>query len=87
MEKGTTSNPILALLGSNPDTKDITLAYGSPEYESRFDKYGKGRQHDYIALGEQGYDKVNETIESYYMISIIKQLNGDRTRVTNRIEN
>jgi hypothetical protein len=92
-------NSITALLDSYPDTSGVILVNGSPEFESKFDNYGKGRQHDFLAIGKRQHEKLivsieakvdesfgNETVESYFMKSKLKQLNGINTKVTNRIE-
>ncbi|MGI8384158.1 DUF6946 family protein [Robertmurraya sp. P23] len=97
--KGEVPNELDTLLNSHPDLGGTRLIYGSPEYESRFDSYGKGRQHDFLSIGSCNNEKIllsveakvdesfgNETIESYYIKAKIKQLNGENTKVTNRIE-
>jgi hypothetical protein len=92
-------NSITALLDSYHDTTGVILVNGSPEFETKFDKYGKGRQHDFLAIGKRKNENVlvsieakvdetfgNETLESYFLKAKLKQLNGINTKVTNRIE-
>ena len=87
------------LLNNHPDFQGINLIKASPEYETRFDKYGRGRKHDLIIIGEKENEKIvisveakvdegfgNDTVESYYMKAILKRLSGVATNVPDRVE-
>jgi hypothetical protein len=91
-------NNLIKLLEQSNDFKGVNLIKASPEYESRFDKFGRGRVHDLLLLGRQSEKNVivsveakvdesfgSDTVSSYYMKSIIKQLNNINTRVPDRI--
>ncbi len=95
----TTPIELKGLLEGHKDFTDIQIDIGSPEYETRFDQFGKGRIHDLLLIGEQNKSKViigieakvdesfgNDTVKGYYLKSILKRINGEGTNVPNRIE-
>lgn len=87
------------LLNQCPDFQGINFIKASPEFETRFDKFGRGRKHDLLIIGEKENKIVlisieakvdesfgNDTVGTYYTKAIIKRLNGTITKVPSRIE-
>lgn len=52
------------LLDNNPVFEGTELYLASPEYETRFDQYGRGRKHDLLIIGEKNLEKVLITVEA-----------------------
>lgn len=90
---------VLDMLQKSDAFNGVLFDIASPEYESRFDKYGNGRIHDLLALGHRNDEKVivavegkvderfgNDTLGSYYNKGVLKRLSGVSTKVPNRIE-
>ena len=90
---------ISVLLNNHPTFHGINLTKASPELETRFDRFGRGRKHDLLIIGEKANEKIviaveakvdegfgNDTAESYYMKAILKRLAGDTTNVPGRVE-
>jgi len=90
----------LKILLRNCNTfKGTDLLKASPELETLFDKYGMGRKHDLLIIGQQ-HDTIvvisieakvdenfgNYTVGEYYAKGILKKLNGVKTKVPDRIE-
>ena len=87
------------ILNQNNEFKNTELIRVAPELETRFDKYGRGRKHDLLILGQQDCKKTvisieakadesfgNNTVGRYYLKGILKQLNETNTNVPARIE-
>lgn len=87
------------LLKKSKEFADIRIVIGSPEYETGFDRFRKGRKHDLLLIGEQKNKKTvigieakvdesfgNESVGEYYLKSVLKKINGDKTNITDRIE-
>lgn len=87
------------LLASHADFQEIELLKASPEYNTDFDAYSSGRKHDLLIIGQQANNKVvisiegkvdepfgNDTVESYYMKSLLKRFANVNTKVPERIE-
>tara|TARA_R100000935_G_scaffold15425_1_gene30759 strand:- start:29170 stop:29868 length:699 start_codon:yes stop_codon:yes gene_type:complete len=77
----------------------FTLEVAYPEYQTRFDKYGQGREHDLAIFGKTDSGKktfigveakVDEsfgaTVASEYHTYKAKELNGKNTNLPKRIE-
>lgn len=79
--------------------EEVNISFIQPEFESRFDKYGHGREHDLAILGstfagkkvfigvESKVDeKFGDTIGKAYLRAKAKELNGEKTNAPKRIE-
>ncbi|MBP7735463.1 MAG: hypothetical protein KA369_05765 [Spirochaetes bacterium] len=71
----------------------------SPEFETRFDKYGSGRKHDLLIIGQLNKDKIvigieakvdepfsNKLIKEYLLQKQLDIWNGENSNVPARIE-
>ena len=79
---------------------EVVFEKAIPEYEVRFDKFGKGRFHDLGVLGKtKSTDKTffvgieskvdetfGQTVSEAYISATIKRLNGENTHAPERIE-
>lgn len=86
------------LLDSTGEFKGIKFIKASPEYETKFDEYGKGRNHDLLILAKDLKGQVlisleakvdesfGEIIEDKYLASLLNRINGKSTFLPNRIE-
>jgi hypothetical protein len=86
------------IIGSYPEFKGIRFIKASPEYESRFDSYGKGRHHDLLVLASDIKGQVLVSVEAkadesfgplmkdVYLKKITNRLKGIPTHAPNRIE-
>ena len=90
---------ILQSRASNAIGQDIVLDRVVPEYEVRFDKFGRGRVHDLAMFGRAqngqtvfiGVEaKVDETfgptVHDYYLAAKAKQITGISTNAPKRVE-
>lgn len=90
---------LLSALNKYKEFNGIIFEKGSPELETRFDSFNNGRKHDFLLVGTRGEEKIviaietkvnesfgNDTVESYYMKSILKKMNSENTNVPKRIE-
>lgn len=81
-------------------SQPIELERAIPEYELRFDEYGRGRIHDLGIFGSSGVDqsvfvgveaKVDEqfglSVHDVYLGAKAKQIVGESTKAPERIEN
>lgn len=79
--------------------EQVTLSYGLPEMEQKFDRYGHGREHDLGVFGETASGKkifigleakVDETFDELivdrYLRTKSNELNGESTNAPKRIE-
>lgn len=80
--------------------EDVIFDVAYPEYEVRFDNFGKGREHDlgiygktdsgktvFIGLEAKVDETFGDTISTAYLNAKIKELNGENTNAPKRIEN
>ncbi len=87
------------LLNNHSTLQGVILIKASPELETRFDRFGRGRKHDLLIIGDKANEKIviaveakvdegfgNDTVESYYMKAILKRLSGVATNVPGRVE-
>lgn len=86
------------LIGSKDEFEGIKFKLASPEYESKFDDYGSGRNHDLLVLAEDKKGEVlisleakveegfDERIEDKYYTYLFKRINGEPTYLPDRIE-
>lgn len=79
---------------------DVIFEKGIPEYEVKFDEFGKGRFHDLGILGklistnktvfigiESKVDETfGQTVSEAYVSGIVKRLNGENTKLPDRVE-
>ncbi len=79
--------------------EEFELEKAYPEYEARFDKYGKGREHDLAIFGKTNSGKklfigveakvdesFGDTIATAYHNAKSKELNKEKTNAPKRIE-
>lgn len=86
------------LLDSKDEFRDIEFKLGSPEYESQFDEYGSGRNHDLLIIAEDKKGEVlvsleaktdeefGEKIGRYYSRNLLIRNTGKITGIPDRVE-
>lgn len=79
---------------------DVIFEKGIPEYEVKFDKFGKGRFHDlgiwgklrstnktvFIGIESKVDETFGQTVSEAYVSGIVKRLNGENTNLPDRVE-
>ncbi|MBC8384172.1 MAG: hypothetical protein H8E57_01480 [Candidatus Cloacimonetes bacterium] len=90
---------IITDIVSNILSEKVTFSKAIPEFEVKFDNYGKGREHDLGLFGKTDSNKrvfvgveakvdesFNEKISDIYIKAKSKELNGESTNAPKRIE-